>query len=86
MASKAVEQTFAKVDERRLIDQFLERKYRGKDLRVFLTEQKNLASAYRRLRMGGFSNSAAVEALKRHASELQDWDPPEEEPTASEPD
>ena len=86
VAGKAVEQTFASVDERQLIDQFLARKYRAKHLPDFLKEQKNLASAYRRLRLAGFGHGPAMEALKRHASPLEEWDPPDEDALASEPD
>jgi regulatory protein len=74
VAEKAIEKTFAGTSEAELIDKFLARKYRSKDLTVFLKEEKNLASAYRKLRLAGFTSSATVAALKRHAQRAADWD------------
>ncbi len=74
VAESAVEKTFAGTDERQLIEAFLQRKYRGKDLPLFLSEQKNLASAYRRLRTAGFSSSASIAALKRYSHLAEDWE------------
>ncbi len=79
VAEGAVEKTFAGTDERQLIEKYLERKYRGKNLPEFLQQEKNLASAYRRLRTAGFSSSASLSVLRRYAKELPDWDVPEEE-------
>jgi SOS response regulatory protein OraA/RecX len=77
VAEKAVQKTFTGVDENELIDQFLQRKYRGKNLNELLKEPKNLTSAYRKLRLAGFSSSAAIAALKRFskmANELEGWE------------
>jgi len=76
VAEKAVQKTFAGVDENELIERFLQRKYRGKNLNELLKEPKNLTSAYRKLRLAGFSSSAAIAALKRFskmADELEGW-------------
>jgi len=73
IASEAVTKAYAETDEAALIDAFLERKYRGKDLPVFLREEKNLASAYRRLRTAGFSSAGSIASLKRHSTAVQDW-------------
>lgn len=78
VAEKAIEATFAGTSEAELIDNFLARKYRSKDLAEFFKEQKNLSSAYRRLRTAGFSSAATLEALKRHAKHAADWDVEEE--------
>lgn len=80
VAGAAVERTFAGTDETDLVVQFLQRKYRGKDLATFLKEEKNLASAFRRLRTAGFSTRVSLAVLKERASRTEDWDPPEEEP------
>ena len=74
VAEQAIEKTFAGTSEAELIDTFLARKYRSKDLTVFLKEEKNLASAYRKLRLGGFSSNASLAALKRHAKHAADWE------------
>jgi regulatory protein len=74
VAEQAIEKTFAGTSEAQLIDNFLARKYRSKDLTVFLKEEKNLASAYRKLRLAGFTSNASLAALKRHAKHAADWE------------
>jgi regulatory protein len=74
-AEQAVRQVYSEVDEADLIRQYLSRKFRSKDLREFLREDKNLASAYRRLRTAGFSANGSIRVLKeftRRAQELED--------------
>jgi regulatory protein len=66
-----VEAAFKETDEVALIENYLERKYRGKDLGALLKEEKHLASAFRRLRGAGFSPGNAIRVLKRHASEAE---------------
>jgi regulatory protein len=75
VAERAVAAAFAETDEAAMIERFLKRKYRSVSLADFLAEDKNLASAYRRLRLAGFSSSASVRVLKRfaeRAEELED--------------
>jgi regulatory protein len=79
VAVEAVSKTYAATSESDLIAAFLDRKYRNKNLRELLADQKNLASAYRRLRTAGFSSSASIAALKRYAAAVDDWDEPVEE-------
>ena len=78
IVENAVEKAFAGAFEDDLIQRFLERKYRGKDLRELLKEEKALAGVYRRLRTAGFSSSGSLSALKRYSS--KEWDEPPEEP------
>ncbi len=81
VATEAVDKAYATTDEAALIESFLQRKYRGKNLPEFLKEQKNMASAYRRLRTAGFAHGATLAALKRHAAVVEDWaDEDREEP------
>lgn len=83
LARKAADQAFEGVDELEQATQFLERRYRNKNLSEFLQDPKNLASAYRRLRVAGFGSSNAIRVLKRYADragELEDSEPVEEEP------
>ncbi len=78
LADKAAAETYSGTDEPTLVRAWIERKYRGKDLPAFLAEPKNLAAAFRRLRLAGFSSSASISALKRFASraeELEDFEP-----------
>jgi regulatory protein len=81
VAEQAVSKIFEGTAERDLIDAYLARKYRSVVLPDFLQEDKNVASAYRRLRTAGFSSSASLAALKRHAQRAADWEepPPESE-------
>jgi regulatory protein len=77
IAQKAAETAYSGADEPAMIEQFLARKYRGKDLGTLLREPKNLASAYRKLRTAGFSARNSIEILKRYAAEperLEDLD------------
>jgi len=71
VAKSATEAAFRETDEIALIERFLARKYRGKDLGALLREEKHLASAYRKLRLAGFSSGNAIRVLKRHAAEAE---------------
>jgi regulatory protein len=79
VASRAVEKIYAGTNEEQLIEAFLARKYRNRNLREFLQEEKNLASVYRRLRTAGFTSSGTMTILKRYAKAVDDWNEPEEE-------
>ena len=64
-------------DEIALVESYIAKKFRGKDLPVYLAEEKNLASAFRKLRLAGFSPGNAIRALKKYsrsAEELEDTD------------
>lgn len=71
VAQKAAEAAYRSADETAMIEKFLERKYRGKDLGALLREPKKLASAYRKLRGAGFSMGNSIRALKRYAEEAE---------------
>lgn len=84
LAEEAVSKAFQGRDESTLIEQFLQRKYRATPLGEFLTEQKNLAAVYRRLRRAGFSHGNTIRVLLRHAKEaaaLEEMEP--EQPAES---
>ena len=72
VAKQAVESTYGATDETFLINAFLERKYRRVQLSEFLQEPKNLNSAYRRLRLAGFSASASLKALRRFSTAAEE--------------
>jgi regulatory protein len=75
VAEQAAKNAFADADETEMIETFLARKYRGKNLPDFLQEDKNLNAAFRRLRYAGFSSGPSIRVLKRYAAraeELQD--------------
>jgi regulatory protein len=83
LAEQVTEQTFKDTNETDLIEAFLQRKYRGKKLGPFLSEEKNLAGAFRRLRYAGFSTGASIRVLKRYASQADELETMElEEPEA----
>ena len=71
LAKKAAEKAFAAADEPEMIKKFLERKYRGKDLGSLFREPRNLASAYRRLRLAGFSPTNCIQAIRRYANRTE---------------
>ena len=77
IANEVIEKTFAGTDEIELIERYLSRKYRGKNLAEFLQEEKNLAGAYRRLRMAGFSSGASMTVLKRFSRMAESCEEPE---------
>lgn len=79
LAERAVTQAFAGSDEAELIARYLERKYRGVELASYLSEDKNLASAFRRLRHAGFSAGGSIRALKRYAARADELEEVESE-------
>jgi regulatory protein len=82
LAQQVTERTFQSTDETELIQAFLQRKFRGKQLGPFLKDPKNLAAAFRRLRYAGFSSGATIRVLKRYsnqADELEGLEPEEPE-------
>ena len=78
VAGETAEQAVAKVyegtDEAALIEDYLTRKYRGKNLREYLAEPKHLASTYRKLRYAGFSSAATVRVLRRYTERAAEID------------
>jgi len=80
IAKQAAEAAFQGTDEVAMIERFLARKYRGKDLGVLLKEQKYLASVYRKLRTSGFSTGNSVRVLKRYAEQAEMLEDVENEP------
>jgi regulatory protein len=80
LATKAAESAYKEVDEIAMIETFLKRKYRGKDLGTLLAEEKHLASAYRKLRTAGFSPGDSIRVLKRHSAEADRLEEMEEGP------
>jgi N-acyl-D-amino-acid deacylase len=83
VAQQAVTASFKESDEVALIERYLERKYRGKNLGALLAEEKQLASAFRKLRGAGFSTGNSIRVLKRYAAEaekLEEMDESESEP------
>jgi regulatory protein len=84
LAERVTEATYKDTNETDLIEAYLERKYRGKPLHMFLREEKNLASAFRRLRYAGFSPGAAIRVLKQYAQQPETLDALESESTEAE--
>lgn len=71
VAREAADQAYSGVDEIALIENFLARKYRGKNLGELLKEEKRLASAFRKLRLAGFSAGNSIRVLKRYAAQAE---------------
>jgi len=82
VAEQAVREAYRETDEIRLIEGFLERKYRKIPLKTYLAEPRHLASAYRKLRLAGFTSGPVIQVLKRYAEQaesLESLEPGEEE-------
>jgi len=79
VAEQAVNEIYRDTDEYALAEEYLTRKFRRVRLPDYLAEPKNLASAYRKVRLAGFSASVAARLLKKHASEPELVDRMEDE-------
>lgn len=82
VAETAINSAYSGTEEKALIKNFLDRKYRGKDLVTLLDDQKNVANVYRRLRLAGFSSSASLSVLKNYSGAIDELNAPEEEDEA----
>jgi regulatory protein len=81
LAEKTVKTVYQDVDEGALIEEWIRRKYRTADRETLFREEKDLASAYRRLVRAGFRTGEIVKALKKFAGNpelLDGFEPPEE--------
>jgi regulatory protein len=81
LAETTVRTTYEGVDETALIEDWIRRKFRMTPREGLFSEEKDLASAYRRLARAGFRSGEIIRVLKRFAKnpELLDaFEPPEE--------
>ena len=81
LAEKTVHAVYRDVDEAALIEEWVRRKYRTSPREGLFQEDKELASAYRRLLRAGFRTAEIVRVLKRFAKNpdlLDNFEPPEE--------
>ena len=82
LAETTVRKVYQDVDEQKLIEDFIRRKYRLAEREGLFADDKDLAKAYRRLVHSGFRSGEILKTLKRFARnpELLDaFEPPEEE-------
>lgn len=82
LVKEVADEAFAGVDEAAMIEDFLERKYRGQPLPQLLSDEKKLASVFRRLRTAGFSSGTSIRVLKRHAARAEELESMDEPDTA----
>ena len=81
LAEKTVSEVYQDVDEAALIEEWVRRKYRLAPRESLFQEDKDMASAYRRLLRAGFRTGEIVRVLKRFAKNpelLDSFEPPEE--------
>ena len=81
LAEKTVQAVYRDVDESALIEEWIRRKYRATPREGLFQEDKDLASAYRRLLRAGFRTGEIVRVLKKFAKDpdlLDSFEPPEE--------
>ena len=86
VAEDAVRKTYSETDETAMIEQFLARRFRGRDLGEYLSEEKNLANAFRRLRYAGFAAGTSLRVLKNIVRNEEALDRLEAEETPGEPE
>jgi hypothetical protein len=82
LAEGTVQQVYEGVDESALIEEWIRRKYRTAPREGLFHEEKDLASAYRRLARAGFRTGEIIRVLKRFAKDpdlLDNFEPPEED-------
>jgi regulatory protein len=81
LAERTVKQVYEDVNEEALIEEWIRRKYRLAPREGLFQEDKDLASAYRRLLRAGFRSGDILRVLKRFAKNpdlLDSFEPPEE--------
>jgi regulatory protein len=81
LAESTVQKVYQDVDEQALIEEWIRRKYRLASRDSLFQEDKDLASAYRRLLRAGFRTGEIIRTLKRFAKNtdlLDTLEPPEE--------
>jgi regulatory protein len=81
LAEKTVGEVYRDVDESALIEEWIRKKYRLAPREGLFQEDKDMASAYRRLLRAGFRSGEIVRVLKkfsRNPELLDSFEPPEE--------
>ncbi len=81
LAEKTVDAVYQDIDESALIEEWIRRKYRASPREGLFQEDKDLASAYRRLLRAGFRTGEIIRVLKKFAKNpqlLDSFEPPEE--------
>ena len=81
VAEGTVQNVYRDVDETAMIEEWVRRKYRLAPREGLFREDKDLASAYRRLLHAGFRSGDIIRVLKRFAGNpdlLDSFEPPEE--------
>jgi regulatory protein len=81
LAESTVRQVYEDVNEEGLIEDWIRRKYRLASREALFQEDKEVASAYRRLLRAGFRTGDILRVLKRFAKDpglLDAFEPPEE--------
>ena len=53
-------------------EEYVARKFRGRNLTEYLADPSHLASAYRKLRYAGFGSSACIRVLKRYSDRAEE--------------
>jgi regulatory protein len=83
VAQQSVGKVYQDIDEQALAEDFVRRKFRMASKENLFQDEKQMASAYRRLVRAGFRSAAAIATLKKFARDpdlLDGFEPPEEAP------
>jgi regulatory protein len=68
LAQRTVSRIYAEKDELALIERYVRRKYRSADREGLFANEKEMASAYRRLIRAGFTPGNSIRVLKRFSA------------------
>jgi regulatory protein len=82
VAQQTVGKVYEEVDEQKLAEDFVRRKFRMASKETLFQGDKEMASAYRRLVRAGFRSATVVAVLKKFARDpdlLDGFEPPEEQ-------
>jgi regulatory protein len=71
-AAVAVAKIYAETDEVALVEEFIARKFRNRNMAEYLADPNHLSSAYRKLRYAGFSSSVSIRVLKRYTARAEE--------------
>ena len=81
VAERTVAKVYSETDETALIENYVRRRFRSAPRERLFQDEKDLASAYRKLLRAGFSSGNIVRVLKRFARDpdlLDGFEPPAE--------
>jgi regulatory protein len=84
VAEKSVSKVYSSVDESKLVENFIRRKYRFTPRESLFRDDKEMAAAFRKLMRAGYTSATVIQVLKRFARNPDLLDALEDAPPESE--